>query len=174
MLQKFTSLFPFWAIILSAIALLHPGTFLPYKDAIPFLLGLVMFGMGMTLTIEDFLLVFKRPKAVIIGTVLQYTLMPLAGFLVARAFSLSPELTAGVVLLGCCPGGTASNVICYLAKGGCRTFYCTDISFYIDLLYYDPSAHMGLYRPDHRCGYIRHAHQHPADRYSACCSGDIH
>lgn len=117
MLQKFTSLFPFWAIILSAIALLHPGTFLPYKDAIPFLLGLVMFGMGMTLTIEDFLLVFKRPKAVIIGTVLQYTLMPLAGFLVARAFSLSPELTAGVVLLGCCPGGTASNVICYLAKG---------------------------------------------------------
>lgn len=117
MLQKFTSLFPFWAIILSAIALLHPGTFLPYKDAIPFLLGLVMFGMGMTLTLEDFLLVFKRPKAVIIGTVLQYTLMPLAGFFVARAFSLSPELTAGVVLLGCCPGGTASNVICYLAKG---------------------------------------------------------
>ena len=117
MLQKFTSLFPFWAIILSAIALLHPGTFLPYKDAIPFLLGLVMFGMGMTLTLEDFLLVFKRPKAVIIGTVLQYTLMPLAGFFIARAFSLSPELTAGVVLLGCCPGGTASNVICYLAKG---------------------------------------------------------
>jgi len=117
MLQKFTSLFPIWAIILSAIALLHPGTFLPYKDAIPFLLGLVMFGMGMTLTLEDFLLVFKRPKAVIIGTVLQYTLMPLAGFFIARAFSLPPELTAGVVLLGCCPGGTASNVICYLAKG---------------------------------------------------------
>ncbi len=117
MLQKFTSLFPIWAIILSAVALLHPGTFLPYNKAIPFLLGLVMFGMGMTLTLRDFLLVFKRPKVVITGTVLQYTLMPLAGFSIAKALDLSPELTAGVVLLGCCPGGTASNVICYLAKG---------------------------------------------------------
>jgi BASS family bile acid:Na+ symporter len=117
MLQKFTSLFPIWAIVLSAIALLYPGIFLPYKDSIPFLLGLVMFGMGMTLALADFLLVFKRPKAVIIGTVLQYALMPLIGFVIARTFSLSPELTAGVVLLGCCPGGTASNVICYLAKG---------------------------------------------------------
>ncbi|MCC7576534.1 MAG: bile acid:sodium symporter family protein [Methanomethylovorans sp.] len=117
MLQKFTSLFPIWAIILSVIALLYPGAFLPYKDAIPFLLGLVMFAMGMTLVLEDFMLVFKRPKVVIIGTVLQYTLMPLAGFIIARSLTLSPELTAGVVLLGCCPGGTASNVICYLAKG---------------------------------------------------------
>ncbi len=117
MLQRFTSLFPIWAIVLSGIALLYPGIFLPYKDAIPFLLGLVMFGMGMTLALKDFLLVFKRPKAVVIGTVLQYALMPLIGFVIARTFSLSPELTAGVVLLGCCPGGTASNVICYLAKG---------------------------------------------------------
>jgi bile acid:Na+ symporter, BASS family len=117
MLQRFTSLFPIWAIVLSAIALLYPDIFLPYKDAIPFLLGLVMFGMGMTLALKDFLLVFKRPKTIITGTVLQYALMPLIGFLIARAFSLSPELTAGVVLLGCCPGGTASNVISYLAKG---------------------------------------------------------
>lgn len=117
MLQKFTSLFPIWAIVLSAIALLYPDIFLPYKDAIPFLLGLVMFGMGMTLDLADFLLVFKRPKAIIIGTVLQYALMPFTGFVIARVFFLSPELTAGVVLLGCCPGGTASNVISYLAKG---------------------------------------------------------
>lgn len=117
MLQRFTSLFPIWAIVLSAIALLYPDIFLPYKDAIPFLLGLVMFGMGMTLALKDFLLVFKRPKAIITGTVLQYALMPLIGFLIARAFSLSPEIAAGVVLLGCCPGGTASNVISYLAKG---------------------------------------------------------
>lgn len=117
MLQRFTSLFPIWAIVLSAIALLYPDIFLPYKDAIPFLLGLVMFGMGMTLALKDFLLVFKRPKAIITGTVLQYALMPLIGFLIAGAFSLSPEITAGVVLLGCCPGGTASNVISYLAKG---------------------------------------------------------
>ena len=117
MLQKFTSLFPLWAIILSAIALLYPGIFLPYKDAIPLLLGFVMFGMGMTLAMKYFLIVLKRPKVIIIGTVLQYTLMPLIGFTIARAFSLSTELTTGVVLLGCCPGGTASNVICYLAKG---------------------------------------------------------
>lgn len=116
MLQKFTSLFPIWAIILSVIALLYPYIFLPYKDAIPFLLGLVMFGMGMTLTLNDFLLVFKRPKTVFIGTVLQYTLMPFIGYAIARTFALSPELTTGVVLLGCCPGGTASNVISYLAK----------------------------------------------------------
>lgn len=66
MLQRFTALFPIWAIIFSVIALLYPGIFLPYKNAIPFLLGLVMFGMGMTLALEDFLLVFKRPKVVAI------------------------------------------------------------------------------------------------------------
>lgn len=134
MLQKFTSLFPLWAIILSAIALLSPDIFLPYKDAIPFLLGLVMFGMGMTLALEDFWLVFKRPKAVFIGTILQYALMPFIGYAISRMFSLSPELTAGVVLLGCCPGGTASNVISYLAKADVAlsivlTSFSTLISF---------------------------------------------
>jgi len=117
MLQKFTSLFPFWAIIFSALALLYPNFFVPYKDTIPFLLGLVMFGMGMTLVPKDFLIVLRKPEAVFIGTVLQYLLMPLIGYTIARLFSLQPDFIAGVVLLGCCPGGTASNVISYLAKG---------------------------------------------------------
>lgn len=117
MLQRFTSLFPLWAIILSIVALLYPDLFLPYSSAIPLLLGIVMFGMGMTLTAEDFLLVFKRPRVVLFGTAMQYTLMPLIGFVISMALSLPPELAAGVILLGCCPGGTASNVICYLARG---------------------------------------------------------
>ncbi len=117
MLQRFTSLFPVWAILFSVVALFYPDIFMPYSSTIPLLLGIVMFGMGMTLSISDFLLVFKRPGVVLFGTAIQYILMPLIGFAISMAFSLSPELTAGVVLLGSCPGGTASNVICYLAKG---------------------------------------------------------
>ncbi|TGC08437.1 bile acid:sodium symporter family protein [Methanolobus halotolerans] len=117
MLQRFTSLFPLWAVILSVVALFYPDIFLPYRDAIPLLLGIVMFGMGMTLSARDFLLVLKKPGVVLFGTAIQYTLMPLIGFVISIALSLPPELTAGVVLLGSCPGGTASNVICYLARG---------------------------------------------------------
>ena len=117
MLQRFTSLFPIWAVMLSAVALFYPELFLPYRNTIPLLLGLIMFGMGMTLSVKDFLLVLKRPRVILIGTALQYTLMPLIGFALSVVFSLPPELTAGFVLLGSCPGGTASNVICYLARG---------------------------------------------------------
>ena len=81
------------------------------------LLGVIMFGMGMTLKLEDFRIVFSRPKDVLIGCLAQFTLMPLLAWLLARVFSLDEALTVGVVLVGCCPGGTASNVITYLAKG---------------------------------------------------------
>ncbi|AFV23385.1 Sodium-dependent transporter [Methanolobus psychrophilus R15] len=117
MLKRFTTLFPLWAVMLSAVALFYPELFLPYRNTIPMLLGVVMFAMGMTLSVRDFMLVLKRPKVIVIGTAMQYTFMPLAGFALSGLFGLSPELTAGFVLLGCCPGGTASNVICYLAKG---------------------------------------------------------
>ncbi len=76
-----------------------------------------MFGMGMTLTLSDFKEVILRPKEIALGTSLQFLIMPLIGFTLAKMFGLSPELAAGVVLLGACPGGTASNVIAYLAKG---------------------------------------------------------
>jgi BASS family bile acid:Na+ symporter len=117
MIKKLTSLFPLWAILFSIIAFAYPSTFSPYKDAITPLLGVVMFGMGITLTASDFLLVLKRPGVIVIGTALQYILMPLIAFILSYALNLPVEIMAGMVLLGACPGGTASNVICYLAKG---------------------------------------------------------
>ena len=81
------------------------------------LLGVIMFGMGLTLNLKDFKIVFSRPKDVITGCLAQFTVMPLLAWGLARAFQLDEALALGVVLVGCCPGGTASNVITYLAKG---------------------------------------------------------
>jgi len=106
-------------VLLSAIvALLWPGAFSGVKPTVinP-LLGVIMFGMGMTLRWEDFRVVFSRPKDVAVGSLAQFTVMPLLAWMLARLFSLDEALTVGVVLVGCCPGGTASNVITYLAKG---------------------------------------------------------
>ena len=84
---------------------------------INYLLGVVMFGMGLTLNLQDFKIVFSRPKDVIIGCLTQFTVMPLLAWGLSRLFSLDEALALGVILVGCCPGGTASNVITYLAKG---------------------------------------------------------
>ncbi len=84
---------------------------------INYLLGVVMFGMGLTLNLTDFKIVFSRPKDVIIGCLAQFTIMPLLAWVLATVFRLDEALALGVVLVGCCPGGTASNVITYLAKG---------------------------------------------------------
>ena len=84
---------------------------------INYLLGLVMFGMGLTLKVQDFKIVFSRPKEVIIGCLAQFTIMPFLAWGLAYLFRLDEALALGVVLVGCCPGGTASNVITYLAKG---------------------------------------------------------
>ena len=84
---------------------------------INYLLGVVMFGMGLTLNLQDFKIVFSRPKDIIIGCLAQFTIMPLLAWVLARVFRLDDALALGVVLVGCCPGGTASNVITYLAKG---------------------------------------------------------
>ena len=84
---------------------------------INYLLGVVMFGMGLTLNLNDFKIVFSRPKDVIIGCLAQFTIMPLLAWGLATVFQLDEALALGVVLVGCCPGGTASNVITYLAKG---------------------------------------------------------
>ena len=80
-------------------------------------LMLIMFGMGLTLTMPDFALVIRQPLPVLLGVVAQYVIMPLIGVAVAWALQLSPELAAGVILVGCAPGGTASNVVTYLARG---------------------------------------------------------
>jgi len=117
MLKKFTSLFPLWAILLSAVAYVYPEYFAPHNNLIVPLLSLIMLGMGVTLSVGSFLTVLKRPYVVLLGTLMQYTLMPLAAWMVCLALKLPADLATGVILLGCCPGGTASNVICYLAKG---------------------------------------------------------
>ena len=84
---------------------------------VPFLLGMVMFGMGLTLKGRDFLPVVTHPKEVCVGVVAQFVLMPLLAVVVSKALRLPPDLAFGVVLVGCCPGGTASNVMAYLAGG---------------------------------------------------------
>ena len=100
------------------IALVAPGLFSGVKPTvINYMLGVVMFGMGLTLNLRDFQIVFSRPKDVIIGCVAQFTVMPLLAWGLTRVFQLDEALALGVVLVGCCPGGTASNVITYLAKG---------------------------------------------------------
>ena len=81
------------------------------------MLGLIMFGMGLTLSPRDFQVVFSRPKDVLTGCLAQFTVMPLMAWLLTKAFALPADLALGVILVGCCPGGTASNVITYLAKG---------------------------------------------------------
>ncbi len=105
-------------LVAAVAALLLPDLFVGIKPSVinP-LLGLVMFGMGLTLRLDDFRIVFSRPKDVITGCLAQFTIMPLLAWILARIFGLTDELALGVVLVGCCPGGTASNVITYLAKG---------------------------------------------------------
>ncbi|MGB5178115.1 MAG: bile acid:sodium symporter family protein [Gammaproteobacteria bacterium] len=112
-----TSLFPLWALLGSFLAWWAPSGFIPLKAAIIPLLGIVMFGMGMTLTTSDFLNVLRRPFPVLLGVAMQFLLMPLAAWLLATAAGLPAQLAVGLILVGCSPGGTASNVICYLAKG---------------------------------------------------------
>ena len=107
------------ALLVAIIALVFPD---PVKGVIKTsyvntLLGIVMFGMGMTLKLSDFKVVFTKPKAVITGILSQFIIMPLLAFLLVKIFNLDPALAVGVILVGSCPGGTSSNVMTYLAKG---------------------------------------------------------
>ena len=108
--------FALWVILASVVAFFTPPLAVIANYVNP-LLGVVMFGMGLTLTGSDFARVFRRPAGVAIGVAGQFTIMPLVALALALALRLPPELAAGVILLGCCPGGTASNVITYLARG---------------------------------------------------------
>ena len=105
-------------LLIAAISLLIPASF-SWIDtwSINPLLGVIMFGMGLTLSPHDFRIVLSRPKDILIGCLAQFTVMPLLAWGLAWVFALPKELALGVMLVGCCPGGTASNVITYLAKG---------------------------------------------------------
>jgi BASS family bile acid:Na+ symporter len=105
-------------LVCAVLSLLFPGVLQPIPTkTINYLLGVVMFGMGLALNLHDFQVVFSRPKDIIIGCLAQYTVMPFLAWGLAKVFQLDEALALGVVLVGCCPGGTASNVITYLAKG---------------------------------------------------------
>lgn len=113
-ISKYMAVF---VIAIAVIALFEPWTFKWAAPKVTILLGVVMFGMGMTLRVRDFKLVFQRPRDVFIGALAQFTIMPALAWLLAKFFGLPPELAAGVILVGTCPGGTSSNVMTYLARG---------------------------------------------------------
>lgn len=115
--MKSVALLPLGAIVVSIIACFYPHLLDRYAGAIVPLLGVVMFSMGMTLTFDDFRRVFSRPRIILLGLLLQFTCMPLLAWFLGVIFQLPVVLLAGLVLVGSCPGGTASNVICYLARG---------------------------------------------------------
>lgn len=111
------TIFPLAAIVVSITALHYPGLFIDLKWAIIPLLAIIMFGMGATLSADDFKRVLSRPLPVIAGIVMQFTLMPMIAWILSLLLQLPAAIMAGLVVVGACPGGTASNVICYLAKG---------------------------------------------------------
>ncbi len=115
------SSFTFWVFAFLAAAMYYPRLFTNWGFntevlVIP-MLQLIMFGMGTKLSVSDFSSELRRPRGLIAATLLVFTAMPLAGVAVARAFSFSPDIAAGVILIGCCPGGAASNVMTFLARG---------------------------------------------------------
>lgn len=121
--------FALWVIVFAALALWQPDFFVWLKAYIPWILGIIMLGMGMTMTVDDFKGVLQSPKAVLIGVVAQFVVMPGLAFVLCKLFNLPPEIAVGVILVGCCPGGTASNVITYMAKGNVAlSVACTSVS----------------------------------------------
>lgn len=109
--------FALWAALLALAGFFAPQAFMWVKPLVVYLLGIIMFGMGLTLSPSDFKIIGRQPKAALIGVVAQFAIMPGVAFLLSKAFALPPEIAVGVILVGACPGGTASNVITYLARG---------------------------------------------------------
>lgn len=111
------------AVIFLLLGMVTPGSFkwvlgkVGGISVLSALLGVVMFGMGMTMDIHDFVAVLKRPKDLCLGAFAQFIIMPALAYAISTAFNLDPALTAGVVLVGTCPGGTSSNVITFMSKG---------------------------------------------------------
>lgn len=113
----FNHLFPLWALLLSIVAFFFHEPFSALERAIVPMLSGVMFMMGLTLDKNDFFRISKEPRPLFIGVLIQFLLMPLVALALSNVLQLSNQLTVGMVLVGSCAGGTASNVITYLAKG---------------------------------------------------------
>ncbi|GBG55610.1 sodium transporter [Sporomusaceae bacterium FL31] len=117
-LSKFVTKYISLLVILGALlSFMKPSQLIPFGKHIPYLLGFIMLGMGLTMSTKDFKVVLSRPKDVAAGIILRYLIMPLVAWGIAKAFALSPALAAGLILVGCCPSGTASNVMTFIAKG---------------------------------------------------------
>ena len=113
-----TNLFPLWSVLVGVLALVSPECFLWFgKESIGVGLGIIMLGMGMTLKTEDFVRVWKEPKVIGLGVCAQFLIMPAWGALIAYSMGLPPEMAVGLILVASCPGGTASNVVVFLARG---------------------------------------------------------
>nr|WP_092071374.1 bile acid:sodium symporter family protein [Dendrosporobacter quercicolus]NSL49380.1 bile acid:sodium symporter family protein [Dendrosporobacter quercicolus DSM 1736]SDM25403.1 bile acid:Na+ symporter, BASS family [Dendrosporobacter quercicolus] len=106
-----------WVMLGAVVAFLQPQLIKPIGQFIPYLLGIIMLGMGLTMTTADFKLVLSRPKDVCYGVLLRYLIMPGVAWVVIKVLALEPALAAGILLVGCCPSGTASNVMTFIAKG---------------------------------------------------------
>ena len=120
-LEKFfvtlANLFPVWVLSGAGLALWKPETANWFQPQwIPYFLAIIMLSMGLTLSLEDFSRALKIPKSILFGVGLQYTVMPCIGYLLAQLFQLPIDFVIGLVLVACCPGGTASNVVCFIAK----------------------------------------------------------
>ncbi len=117
MLVAIVNGFPLWALLASLLALYDPALFTWFTGPLITIgLGVIMLGMGLTLEFADFRRVSTRPRLVVLGLLLQYTVMPLLGWGLGLAFGLPTPFAVGLVLVACCPGGTASNVVTYLAR----------------------------------------------------------
>ena len=125
----FNKLLPVLVLAVCVLAFFVPSSLTWASAKTTLLLQIIMFGMGLLLTGNDFVMVFKRPGAVILVEVIQFVWMPLSAFLWTKLFGLEAGLAVGVILVGCCPGGTASNVMTYVAKGDVPlSVTCTTIS----------------------------------------------
>jgi BASS family bile acid:Na+ symporter len=117
LLAHLTNAFPLWVVACSALALVQPAWFTWFTGpAIVWGLAVIMLGMGLTLTVDDFRAIGRMPRAVAVGFAAQYTIMPLLGWSLGRLFALETPYAVGLILVACCPGGTASNVVTYLAR----------------------------------------------------------
>lgn len=136
MIFRITSLFPLWILIVSVASFLHPSIISWFKgDYIPYALAVIMLGMGLTLDINDFKQVAKFPGSVFLGLTLQYTVMPALGYLIAYVMELPAPFAAGLILVSCCPGGTASNVLTFIARANVAlSVTLTSISTFLAIL----------------------------------------
>lgn len=115
-LDFYTKYFAVWVILFGVAAYVWPGPFVALKDYMNWFFALTMFGIGAVLQVEDFKRIIARPTIVLIGSVAQFTIMPLGAFVLAKFFRLPPEIAVGLILTGSAPGAMASNVMSYIAK----------------------------------------------------------